>query len=84
MQRAHNKLVLEIFNCFEIYLGFVWQKLIFIQNKIIKIGLKVCLSNNPLGQKSLNKKIINQTKPKYLTQKINQSGWLENTGSTLN
>ena len=56
MQRAHNKLVLEIFNCFEIYLGFVWQKLIFIQNKIIKIGLKVCLSNNPLGQKSLNKK----------------------------
>jgi hypothetical protein len=44
----------------------------------------VCLPNNPSGQKCLNKKVTNQSKPRYLTQKQNQLGWLKNTGSTLN
>jgi len=46
-------------------LVLVWQNTIFIQNKTVKIDLKMCLSNNPLGQQFLNnkKKVTNQTKP---------------------
>jgi hypothetical protein len=51
-------LVIEFFLEFlGIYLGLVWQnKIIFIQNKIVKIGLRVRLPNNPLCQTFLNKK----------------------------
>jgi len=92
------KLVLDFF--LGIYLGFIWQNIIFIQNKIIKIGLRVCYPNNPLGQKFLNKKVTNQTKPRYLTKKktnhvdlktLVQSWtepkimvWLETLSSTIN
>jgi hypothetical protein len=41
-------------------LVLVWQNTIFIQNKTVKIDLKMCLSNNPLGQQFLNKKKSNQ------------------------
>jgi hypothetical protein len=35
------------------FLGFVWQKLIFLCNKTIKTSLKGCLSHTPLNQKSI-------------------------------
>jgi hypothetical protein len=50
-------------------LGSIQKKTIFIQNKTIKIGLKVCLLNNPLAQKFLNQKVTNQTNPRYLNKK---------------
>jgi hypothetical protein len=33
------------------YLGFVWQKPIFLKTKTIKIGTRDCLPNTPLNPK---------------------------------
>jgi hypothetical protein len=33
------------------YLGFVWQKPIFLKTKTIKIGIRECLPNTPLNPK---------------------------------
>jgi len=33
------------------YLGFVWQKPIFLKTKTIKIGTRECLPNTPLNPK---------------------------------
>jgi hypothetical protein len=69
-------LVLEIFlgNLFGALFG---KKIFFIQNKTVKIDLKVCLSNNLLGQKFLNNKrnqpnkalVLDIKKPIDLTRK---------------
>jgi hypothetical protein len=44
----------------------------------------VCFPNNPLDQKFLNKKSNQPNKGLIPDPKQNQSGWLENTSSTLN
>jgi hypothetical protein len=43
----------SIFLYFFLFLGFVWQKRIFLYNKIVKTGRKGCLSNTLLNQKTL-------------------------------
>ena len=40
-----------------IVLGFVWQKSIFLCNKISKNKLKRCFPNTPLSPKTLSKKL---------------------------
>jgi hypothetical protein len=54
--------------------GFVWQKIIFIQNKMVKINLRVCLINNFFDKKFLNKKCNQPNKDLILDPKQNQSG----------
>jgi len=42
---------------FEIYPRSVWQNSFLFKNNVVKINLKVCLPNNPLIQKPLQKNI---------------------------
>jgi hypothetical protein len=49
------------------------KKNIFIQNKTVKIGLMMCLPNNPLGKKFLNKKSNKPNKTLVPDPKQNQS-----------
>jgi len=55
---------LKFFRILGIYLGMFGKRTIFIQKK----SMSVFAEQHPLGQKCLDKIVINQTKPKHLTQ----------------
>jgi hypothetical protein len=42
----------SIFLIFYCFLNFIWQKLIFLCNRIVETGLRGCLLNTPLSQKN--------------------------------
>jgi hypothetical protein len=62
---------------------FLTKKSFFIQSKIVKIGLKLCLLYNTLGQKFFNKKSNQPNNVLVPDPNQNESSWLEKTGSTL-
>ena len=70
------RLVLKNFRIFLEYFEVCLAKPIFIKkNKAVKISIRVCFPNNPLGQNSFTKILANQTN-------LYQVTWFDLTGST--